>query len=121
MKKLLFISICLALIVNSQAQTIKARSNPIMVEVSQPPAVAEADAEIITLEALGMNKKMITNNRSVMEYDFYNPNNILVIDFDNLVIPKEFFQTPYQPLDAAIKQKYHLRSFVKTVLSNLEN
>lgn len=72
-------------------------------------------------EALGMNKKMITNNRSVMEYDFYNPNNILVIDFDNLVIPKEFFQTSYQKIDESIKQKYHLRSFVKIVLSNIQN
>jgi hypothetical protein len=72
-------------------------------------------------ESIGMNKKIMTNNRSVMEYDFYNPNNIMVFDFDNLVIPKEFFQTPYQALDEAIKQKYHLRSFVKTVLSNIES
>lgn len=72
-------------------------------------------------ESLGMNKKIMTNNRSVMEYDFYNPNNILVIDFDNLVIPTEFFQTPYQLIEEDIKQKYHLRSFVKTVLSNIQH
>lgn len=72
-------------------------------------------------EALGMNKKMITNNRSVMEYDFYNPNNILVIDFDNLVIPKSFFETPFQPVDEKIKQQYHLRSFVRKVVSNIES
>jgi hypothetical protein len=72
-------------------------------------------------ESLGMNKKIMTNNRSVMEYDFYNPSNILVIDFDNLAIPKEFFQTPYRPINEGIKQKYHLRSFVKTVLSNIQD
>ena len=72
-------------------------------------------------EALGMNKKMITNNSSVMEYDFYNPNNILVIDFDNLIIPKSFFETPFQSIDEAIKQQYHLRSFVKTVVSNIKS
>lgn len=71
-------------------------------------------------EALGMNKKMITNNRSVMAYDFYNPNNILVINFDNLVIPKSFFETPFEPINEAIKQKYHLRSFIKTVVSNIK-
>jgi hypothetical protein len=74
-----------------------------------------------TFEALGMNKKLITNNRSVMEYDFYNPNNILVIDFDNLVLPKSFFETPFQPIEESIKQQYHLRSFVKTVVGNIEN
>jgi hypothetical protein len=72
-------------------------------------------------EALGMNKKMITNNRSVMEYDFYNPNNILVIDFDNLIIPKSFFDTPFQLVDETIKNQYHLRSFVKNVISNIKN
>lgn len=54
MKNLLIISVCLAFSVNSQAQTIKARSNPVMVEVSQPTVVAEMNEEIITLEALGM-------------------------------------------------------------------
>lgn len=72
-------------------------------------------------EALGMNKKMITNNRSVMEYDFYNPNNILVIDFDHLVIPKLFFEIPFQLVDETIKKQYHLQSFVKTVISNIKN
>lgn len=72
-------------------------------------------------ESMGMNKKIITNNRAVMEYDFYNPNNILVVDFDNLDIPKAFFETPFESIDEVIKQKYHLRSFVKTVVSNIEN
>jgi len=33
-----------------------------------------------TFEALGSNKKMITTNHRIMDYDFYNPSNILVID-----------------------------------------
>lgn len=70
-------------------------------------------------ESLGMNKKIITNNRTVMEYDFYNPNNILVIDFNKLDIPKSFFETPFQLIDEAIKQKYHLRSFIRTIIGNL--
>jgi hypothetical protein len=70
-------------------------------------------------ESLGMNKKIITNNQSVKAYDFYHPNNILVINFNHLDIPEAFFKTPYQSIDEAIKQKYHLKSFVKTVLSNL--
>jgi hypothetical protein len=71
-------------------------------------------------ESIGMNKKIITNNRAVLEYDFYNPNNILVVDFDNLTIPKSFFETPFEPIDEVIKQKYHLRSFVKTIVNNIK-
>ncbi len=70
-------------------------------------------------ESLGMNKKIITNNQSVKAYDFYHPNNILVIDFNDLAIPEAFFKLPYQPIDEAIKKQYHLKTFVKKVLSNL--
>lgn len=90
----------------------------VILDIAKPN---QAGLSFRIFESLGMNKKIITNNWAVMEYDFYNPNNILVIDFDKLNIPKSFFKTPFQPIDEAIKQKYHLRSFVKTVLSNLEN
>ena len=89
----------------------------VILDIAKPN---QAGLSFRIFESLGMNKKIITNNRAVMEYDFYNSNNILVIDFDNLVIPKSFFQTPFQPVDEAIKQQYHLRSFVKTVVSNIE-
>lgn len=68
-------------------------------------------------EGLGMNKKVITNNKTVLEYDFYNPNNICVVDFDNLQIPMDFFQTPVVVLPDSIKRKYHLESFISTIVS----
>ncbi|MEA5258455.1 hypothetical protein VB264_11735 [Arcicella aquatica] len=70
-------------------------------------------------ESLGMNKKIITNNQSVKAYDFYHPNNIMVIDFNKLDIPEAFFKTPYKHISDEIKLKYHLKFFVKKVLSNL--
>ena len=88
----------------------------VILDIAKPN---QAGLSFRIFESLGMNKKIITNNAAVMEYDFYNPNNILVIDFDNLVIPKAFFQTPYQPIDEVIKQKYHLRSFVWTIVGNI--
>ena len=90
----------------------------VILDIAKPN---QAGLSFRIFESLGMNKKIITNNRAVMEYDFYTPNNILVIDFDNLEIPKSFFETPFQPIDEAIKQKYHLRSFVRTVVSNIKS
>ncbi len=90
----------------------------VILDIAKPN---QAGLSFRIFESLGMNKKIITNNRAVMEYDFYNPNNILVIDFENINIPKSFFETPFQPIDESIKQKYHLRSFVKTVIGNIEN
>jgi DNA-binding NtrC family response regulator len=37
------------------------------------------------LESLGLEKKLITTNAEIIHYDFYNPNNILVIDDENSI------------------------------------
>jgi hypothetical protein len=88
----------------------------VILDIAKPN---QAGLSFRIFESLGMNKKIITNNRAVMEYDFYNPNNILVIDFENINIPKFFFETPFEPIDEAIKQQYHLRSFVWRVVKNI--
>lgn len=66
-------------------------------------------------EALGHRKKLITTNKDVVNYDFYNPNNILVIDIDNINIPEEFINTDYQEIDNEILDKYRLENWVKNV------
>ncbi len=70
-----------------------------------------------TIEMIGMNKKLITTNASIVDYDFYNPNNIMVIDRNNVVIDSEFFEIQYEPLDKEIYEKYSLQNWVLEVLS----
>lgn len=69
-------------------------------------------------EAMAYQKKLITTNASVKNYDFYNPDNIMVIDPTNVEIDKSFFETPYQPLDEAIYHKYTIEAWVKKVFFN---
>lgn len=66
-------------------------------------------------EAMALHKKIITNNKSVLEYDFYNENNILVIDNDFTEIPLKFLSTPYQNISKNIYEKYTLNTWTKTV------
>jgi len=67
-------------------------------------------------EALAMQKKIITTNKSISEYDFYNPNNILILDENSEIdINPDFFKTPYQALSDAIYYKYTIENWVKTV------
>jgi len=66
-------------------------------------------------EALAYQKKLITTNASVKNYDFYNPNNIMVIDPDNIVIDAGFFENPYRPLEEDIYNKYTIENWVKLV------
>lgn len=66
-------------------------------------------------EAMAYQKKIITSNAAVRNYDFYNPNNILVLDENNLQIDANFFTTAYQPIPDAIYQKYTLSHWVDTI------
>ena len=65
-----------------------------------------------TIEMIGMNKKLITTNEDIKNYDFYNPTNICVVDRKNPVIEKEFFEVPYKELPEDIYRKYNLTQWV---------
>jgi hypothetical protein len=70
-----------------------------------------------TFEALALNKKLITTNRSIVDYDFYDPRNIYIIDRNNLFVPDSFFNTSYvQPSDSVL-DKYSSVNWLKRVLS----
>lgn len=70
-------------------------------------------------EAIGMNKKLITTNKDIVNYDFYNPNNIFVIDnIKNIDIPTQFLASDYEELTKDIKEKYHIKNWVKNILSS---
>lgn len=67
-------------------------------------------------EAMAYEKKIITTNAAVKTYDFYNDNNIFVIDVKNPIIKKEFIDTPYKKLPDVIFYKYTITNFCKTIL-----
>ncbi len=69
-----------------------------------------------SIEILGLRRKFITTNKDIVNYDFYNPNNILVLDRENPVIDMSFFNKPYEELDESIYQKYSLSNWILEVL-----
>jgi hypothetical protein len=66
-------------------------------------------------ESLGYQKKLITTNTDIIHYDFYNPNNIIVVDANNIQIPKAFFETPYQEISSDVLYKYTLAGWIEEV------
>jgi len=66
-------------------------------------------------EALGCGKKLITTNKSVMQYDFYKPENILVIDMLNPIIPIEFLEKRAVEVPELIKSKYRREAWLNKV------
>ncbi len=70
-----------------------------------------------TIETLGAKRKMITTNQAVEEYDFYNPNNILIINRKDPVIPEEFLNSAYQEIPQETYNKYSIEQWLTTILS----
>lgn len=69
-------------------------------------------------EALAMQRKIITTNQTISQYDFYNPNNILILDESKpITINPEFFNSPYEPLNDDVFYKYTIENWVKTVFN----
>ena len=67
-------------------------------------------------ESLAFNKKLITLNKEILKYDFYNSQNILVIkDLKHIDIPNSFLKSDYKKVDNKILEKYHISKWVKEV------
>ncbi|WP_345991697.1 hypothetical protein AAEU33_07145 [Chryseobacterium sp. Chry.R1] len=49
-------------------------------------------------EAMALEKKIITDNIAIKDYDFYNPNNILVLDETCSNLNTQFFEQPYEKI-----------------------
>lgn len=68
-----------------------------------------------TLEALFYNKKLITTNKNVMDYDFYNKTNIFIYGVDKNL--EEWCKIPGVNVSEDIKNQYTVESFINAVIS----
>lgn len=69
-------------------------------------------------EAMGFRKKLITTNKDIKNYDFYDPANIFVIEEDSPIeIPDTFFTTPYKIIPYEVYQSYTVKLWVDKILS----
>lgn len=71
-----------------------------------------------SIEILGLRRKFITTNRDIVHYDFYHPDNILVVDRKDCRIDPGFLKKPYHPLDERIYRKYSLGQWILNVLGD---
>lgn len=64
------------------------------------------------MESLFFHKKLITTNQDIFRYDFYKPENILILDGTCPNIPEDFFQTDYMEIDDSILEGYDMETWV---------
>lgn len=69
-------------------------------------------------EAIGFEKKLITTQKSLLKYDFYNANNMLLIDNDTTIEDiMLFIKLPYKEISHEIKLKYGFTNWIKYILN----
>lgn len=67
-------------------------------------------------ESLYYKKKLITNNETIKDYDFYHPNNIFITNFENLDGIEDFLEKPYVEIDEKIVKKYGFPNWSRYLL-----
>lgn len=88
------------------------RKSKVVLDINHPD---QYGLTMRTFECLGAKKKLITTNENIIKYDFYNSNNIMIIDRDNIKIEKSFFDLEYQELEKHIYKKYSIENWLNVI------
>lgn len=67
-------------------------------------------------EAVGYKKKLITNNKTIRNYDFYHPNNIFILGDEDREFA-EFLNLPYVEINENIIEKYDFDNWILRIFT----
>ena len=84
----------------------------VLLDIAQPK---QEGLSFRIFEAMRLEKKIITTNRSVVTYDFYDPKNIFVWENESKIPARDFFTAPYSPLPAEVFNKYSLQKWISKI------
>jgi hypothetical protein len=74
-----------------------------------------------TFESIGAGKKMITTNVEIKKYSFYNPNNIFVIERENIQFSKSFFETNYEDISIEAYNRMSIEGWINCLFFEPES
>jgi hypothetical protein len=87
-------------------------SSKVVIDIEHP---AQKGLTIRTFEILGKETKLMTTNKLIKGYDFYNDTNILVIDRLNPVVDIKFLDKDFQPLSPELCYKYSIDGWLEDI------
>jgi hypothetical protein len=91
-------------------------SSKVVLDIQHPK---QTGLTMRTLEVIGAGKKLITTNSSIKEYDFYQPENISIVDRQNPMqdLNLSFFDDVAKPISENIVESYSIGAWLSTVLA----
>lgn len=79
------------------------------------PQEGQTGLTIRTIECLGAKRKLITTNKDILNYDFYNPKNIYI--YDGIIDENNvFFRCEYEDIPNEIYRKYSLECWIEEII-----
>ena len=87
-----------------------------MIDIEKPGQIG---LTMRTIESIGLNKKLITTNDQVKNYDFFEYGNVAVVSRNNPMIDESFFKEPYHELPEELLYRYSINGFLDDVLMDL--
>jgi hypothetical protein len=66
-------------------------------------------------EALGAGKKIITTNKEIQKYCFYNESNIFIIDRNKIELTESFFKSEFVTIDQDLLQEMSITGWLSSI------
>ncbi len=111
-KKLSFTSLKL-----NEILTLYKKSNVIL-DINHP---GQKGLTMRTFESIGSEKKLITTNSEIIKYQFYNPNNIFILDRNDIKLDLAFFNKKYEHLSSEIYERSSIEGWLKCLFLEKES
>ena len=72
------------------------------------------------MESIFLGKKLISTNTALLDADFYDPNNILVVDSEKMDISaiQQFMSTDFHPYPKEVQNYYSIDSWINRFTSS---
>jgi hypothetical protein len=94
------------------------KNSDVILDINHP---GQRGLTMRTFESIGAGKKMITTNIEIKKYSFYNPNNILVIERENIQFSKSFFETNYEDISIEAYNRMSIEGWINCLFFEPES
>lgn len=68
-----------------------------------------------TVEAVGAQRRLVTTNEDIVNYDLYSPEGVLVVDRNAPAIDDGFLDREVVPFDEQVRRRYSLAAWLDTI------
>lgn len=93
------------------------RKSCVILDINHPH---QSGLTMRTFEAIGAKKKLITTNKNISKYPFYNENNIFIIDRENINLKLSFFENNYVDIDPILYEKLSIDGWIYNLFVDAE-